>query len=30
VLIGVGIAFYYKRYRPDKFEKVGRIVHEGL
>jgi amino acid transporter len=30
LLIGVGIAFYYKRYRPDKFEKVGRIVHEGL
>jgi amino acid transporter len=30
VLIGIGIAFYYKRKRPELFEKVGRLVNEGV
>jgi amino acid transporter len=30
VLIGIGIAFYYKRSRPELFEKVGRLINEGL
>jgi len=30
VLIGIGLALYYKRYRPQTFEKVGRLINEGL
>jgi hypothetical protein len=30
VLIGIGLAFYYKRFRPEAFEKVGRLINEGL
>jgi hypothetical protein len=30
VLIGIGIAFYYKRTRPELFEKVGRLINEGV
>jgi hypothetical protein len=26
----IGIAFYYKRKRPELFEKVGRLVNEGV
>jgi amino acid transporter len=30
VLSGIGLAFYYKRFRPQTFEKVGRLINEGL
>jgi amino acid transporter len=30
VLIGIGLAFFYKKYRPETFEKVGRLINEGL
>ena len=30
VLIGVGVAFYFKRNRPDKYEQAGRLINEGL
>ncbi len=30
VLLGVGAAFYFKRYRPEKFEQAGRLINEGL
>ncbi|HEX3964077.1 MAG TPA: APC family permease [Trebonia sp.] len=30
VLIGIGLAFYYKKFRPETFEKVGRLINEGL
>jgi amino acid transporter len=30
VLIGIGLAFYYKRFKPATFEKVGRLINEGL
>jgi amino acid transporter len=30
VLIGIGIAFYYKKKRPELFEKVGRLINEGV
>ena len=30
VLIGIGVAFYYKRIHPEKFEKAGRLINEGL
>jgi amino acid transporter len=30
VVIGIGLAFYYKRYKPETFEKVGRLINEGL
>jgi amino acid transporter len=29
VLIGIGLAFYYKKYKPETFEKVGRLVNDG-
>jgi amino acid transporter len=29
VLTGVGLAFYYKKRRPELFEKVGRLVNDG-
>jgi amino acid transporter len=30
VLAGVGVAFYYKRRLPAKFEQAGRLINEGL
>ena len=30
VLIGIGLAFYYKKYKPETFEKVGRLINDGL
>jgi amino acid transporter len=30
VIAGVGVAFYFKRHRPDKFEQAGRLINEGL
>jgi amino acid transporter len=30
VLIGIGLAFYYKKFKPETFEKVGRLINEGL
>ena len=30
VLAGVGAAFYFKHYRPAKFEQAGRLINEGL
>jgi len=30
VVIGIGLAFYYKRFKPETFEKVGRLINEGL
>jgi amino acid transporter len=29
VVIGIGLAFYYKKYKPETFEKVGRLVNDG-
>jgi amino acid transporter len=30
VLVGVGVAFYFKRYKPAKYETAGRLINEGL
>ena len=30
VLVGVGVAFYFKRYKPAKYEQAGRLINEGL
>ena len=30
VLVGIGTAFYFKRYRPAKYEQAGRLINEGL
>jgi amino acid transporter len=30
VLTGIGLAFYYKKFKPQTFEKVGRLINEGL
>jgi amino acid transporter len=30
VAAGIGLAFYYKRFKPESFEKVGRLINEGL
>ena len=30
VLIGVGVAFYFKKYKPAKYEQAGRLINEGL
>jgi amino acid transporter len=30
VVLGVGAAFYYKKYRPSRFETAGRLINEGL
>jgi amino acid transporter len=30
VLIGIGVAIYYKRRRPEKYEMAGRLINEGL
>ena len=30
VLAGVGTAFYFKKYKPAKYEQAGRLINEGL
>jgi amino acid transporter len=30
VLIGIALAFYYKKYKPETFDRVGRLINEGL
>src|SRR5215469_9132365 len=30
VLIGIGVALYYKKRDPAKYEKAGRLINEGL
>jgi hypothetical protein len=30
VIAGVGAAFYFKRYKPAKYEQAGRLINEGL
>ena len=30
VLAGIGLAFYYKKHKPQTFEKVGRLINEDL
>ncbi len=30
IIAGVGVAFYFKRRRPDKYEQAGRLINEGL
>jgi amino acid transporter len=30
VLLGVGAAFYFKKYKPQKYEQAGRLINEGL
>src|SRR6266700_6114526 len=30
VLGGVGTAFYFKKYKPAKYEQAGRLINEGL
>jgi hypothetical protein len=30
VVIGVGLAFYFKRRLPAKYEQAGRLINEGL
>jgi amino acid transporter len=30
VLVGVGVAFYFKYQKPAKFEQAGRLINEGL
>jgi amino acid transporter len=30
VLLGIGLAFYYKKFKPETFEKAGRLTNEGL
>jgi amino acid transporter len=30
VAIGIALAFYYKRFKPETFDKVGRLINEGL
>ncbi len=30
VIAGVGAAFYFKRYKPAKYEEAGRLINEGL
>jgi amino acid transporter len=30
VALGVAAAFYYKKYRPAKYEQAGRLINEGL
>jgi amino acid transporter len=30
VVIGIALAFYYKRFKPGTFEKAGRLINEGL
>src|SRR5580704_7551269 len=30
VVAGVGTAFYFKKYKPAKYEQAGRLINEGL
>ncbi|HEY7433310.1 MAG TPA: APC family permease [Streptosporangiaceae bacterium] len=30
VLLGIGAAFYYKRKAPEKYERAGRLINDGL
>jgi hypothetical protein len=30
VVLGVGVAFYFKRRRPGKYEQAGRLINDGL
>jgi len=30
VVIGVAIAFYFKKSKPAKYEQAGRLINEGL
>ena len=30
VIAGVGTAFYFKRFKPAKYEQAGRLINEGL
>jgi amino acid transporter len=30
VVAGVGAAFYFKKYKPEKYEQAGRLINEGL
>jgi hypothetical protein len=30
VLGGVGVAFYFKKYKPAKYEQAGRLINDGL
>ena len=30
MIAGVGAAFYFKRYKPAKYEEAGRLINEGL
>jgi amino acid transporter len=30
VVVGVGVAFYFKNRMPTKFEQAGRLINEGL
>ena len=30
VLAGVGVAFYFKKRKPAKYEQAGRLINEGL
>ena len=30
VMAGVGAAFYFKQYKPAKYEQAGRLINEGL
>ena len=30
VVLGVGVAFYFKRRRPHKYEQAGRLINDGL
>ena len=30
VVLGIAAAFYYKKYKPSKFETAGRLINEGL
>jgi hypothetical protein len=30
VLIGIGAAFWFKRRAPEKYERAGRLINDGL
>jgi hypothetical protein len=30
VVVGIAAAFYYKKYKPTKFDTAGRLINEGL
>jgi amino acid transporter len=30
VILGIGAAFYFKKYKPAKFETAGRLINDGL